>query len=675
MKIIPPKKPKKFASTLPKRDAHLVFNRRAMLLTAGGAGAMGAIGARIAHLQATDLISRRYSDAADQNRYDTRIIAPPRGVIYDRFGEELAITRKNYQVSVIREDVGDLDKVVRDVGALLGLDEAWARRAVRDVLEHPRYEAAAIRRDLTWEEFNAIAVRLPDLPGVVIDAPEQRAYPFGRLFAHPIGYVQKPTQRDIDTELAPERGAEGQRRAVYLKHPDVRVGKSEIEYTLEHALHGEPGWQKVVVNAHGRETGEDARERREPERGSGVVLTLDAELQRVAMENFGQEAGAAVVMDILTGDILVMASAPSFDPNDFVNGIGQDAFRALNEDMMKPLFHKAVTGAYPPGSTFKTMVGIAAKQAGVEDDWRVSCPGYFNYGGRAFHCWRRGGHGSVNMHQALKVSCDVFFYNAALRAGPERIAAVAREFGYGLSHDVSLPRVEAGVVPDPAWMLAKRKQPWTGGLTLNYGIGQGDLLVTPLQMCVMTARIANNGRAVVPRLVREPHDGGAPVEAPQMHNISPAHLAAIRRGMFGVCNEGGTATRAGAMVRLARRPDGAAVDIETAEPGWKPVQMAGKTGTAQVRIITAAERARGVTRDADLPWNKRDHIHFVGFGPWDAPRYAVAVVVEHGGHVNPEYDAAPIAAKILRETFKRDPARRAPAQLTALEARAKRSRA
>jgi penicillin-binding protein 2 len=455
---------------------------------------------------------------------------------------------------------------------------------------------------------------------------------------------------------------------VYLRNPQVRLGKAGVEAKLEPTLHGEAGWRKVVVNAFGREMGEDPNERREPVKGSGVVLTLDAELQRTAMQSFGDQAGSAVVMDIYTGDLLVMASTPSFDPNLFVNGIGTAAFAALNGDEKKPLFNKAVSGAYPPGSTFKTMVGIAAAQAGVTDDWHVNCPGYFPYGGRAFHCWKRGGHGSINMHRAIRESCDVYFYNAALRAGPERIAAVAREFGYGIAHDVSVPTVEDGIVPDPEWMQRVRHQPWTGGLTVNFGIGQGDLLVTPLQLCVMAARIANQGKAVNPRLVREAPGFVEPGQPQTMSGISPEHLAAIRQGMFGVCNEGGgTATRAGNMVQCVRRPDGVIVDAAGAPPGCTPIQIAGKTGTSQARVITAAERARGVMRDADLPWRLRDNALFVSFGPWDNPRYACAVVIEHGGHINPEFDASPIAARILRQTFLRDPSRRAAARLAALD--------
>jgi penicillin-binding protein 2 len=655
-------RPKKIGSTLPKRDANVIFSRRTALLSFVGAGVMGAILVRMAQLQATDVISGQYTEAADQNRFDTRIIPPPRGVIYDRFGAVLAQTSKDYQISIVQNDAPNVEESIARVGQILGLDAEWARRALIRVRGGSKYEPQPVREGLTWAEFNAVNVRLPELRGVVANSADVRAYPFDVVYAHPIGYVQKPTQRDIDRALADP--AQGESQAMYLRNPHVRVGKAGLEARLEDALHGEAGWRKVIVNARGVEMGEDEHERREPLPGSGVVLTIDHELQRTAMQSFGDQAGGVVVMDIYTGDILVMASAPSFDPNLFVNGIDTATFAALNTDEKKPLFNKAVSGAYPPGSTFKTMVAIAAKQAGVDDDWHVGCPGYFSYGGRDFHCWKRGGHGSVNLHRAIRESCDVYFYNAALRAGPERIAAVAREFGLGVAHDVTLPNVAAGLVPDPAWWLAHRHEQWTGGLTLNYGIGQGSLLVTPLQLCCQVARIANNGKAVKPRLVLEAPGATPPAQPPTMTGIAAEHLAAVRGGMFGVCNEGGgTATRAGAMIGLSRRPDGVIVDSALAPPGSSPVQIAGKTGTSQVRIITAAERARGVVSNAQLPWALRDNALFISFGPFDNPRYACAVVIEHGGHTNAEFDAPVIAARVLRETFLRDPANRAAARL------------
>lgn len=654
------KRGKKIGSTLPKRDATVIFNRRAALLSFVGAGVMGAILFRMGQLQVSDAISREYTSAADENRFDTRIIAPPRGVIYDRFGVVLAQTSKDYQVSVIQNDVENLEEVVGRVGDILGLGPEWARRAVIRVRGGSRYEPQPLKEGLTWGEFNAINVRLPELPGIVANSADVRAYPYDVVYGHPIGYVQKPTQRDVDAALAEN----DQTRAMYLRNPHVRMGKAGLEASMETVLHGQPGYRKVIVNARGVEQGEDERERREPVRGSGLVLTIDHELQRIAMQNFGEQSGSAVVMDIYTGDLLVMASAPGFDPNLFVNGIGQDDFDAYNLDEKKPLFHKAVTGVYAPGSTFKMMVGIAAKQAGVEDNWSVSCPGYFPYGGRNFHCWRREGHGRVNLHDAIKHSCDVYFYQAALRAGPERIASVARQFGLGDHFDVNVPNVRDGLIPDPTWWRENRNEGWTGGLTLNYGIGQGAMGVTPLQLAVMAARLGNNGLAVSPRLVREGPGVSDPPQPPHMGGIEAAYLARVRDGMYGVCNEpGGTATRAGNL-ELVRHPEtGAAVPRTPETRGWQPVQIAGKTGTAQVRAITDATRGRHYST---FEWRFRDNALFCCFGPWHEPRYACAVVVEHGGAGSAV--AGPIAREIMRATLMRDPAHRTPARLAALEA-------
>lgn len=652
------KRPKKVGSTLPKRDSNVVFNRRAALLSFVGAGALGAILVRMAQLQLSDAFNRQYTMAADENRFDTRIIPPPRGIIYDRFGTVLAQTSKDYQVSILQSEVEDLEGVLNRVAAILGLDAEWARRAAIRVRGGSRYEPQPVREGLTWDEFNAINVRLPELPGVVAASADVRAYPYDIVYAHPIGYVQKPTQRDVDQAL--ENEEQGETRALYLRNPHVRIGRAGLEATMEETLHGRPGYRKVIVNARGVEMGEDETERREPVRGSGLVLTLDHELQRVAMESFGEQSGAAVVMDIHNGDLLVMASAPGFNPNLFVNGIGQRDFDAYNLDEKKPLFNKTVTGVYAPGSTFKMIVGIAAKQAGVADDFRTHCAGGFFYGGRTFHCWSR--HGSVDLHDAIKHSCDVYFYQAALRAGPERIAAVSRQFGLGQHFDVNVPNIRDGLIPDPTWWRANRNEGWTGGLTVNYGIGQGAMGVTPLQLAVMAARLGNNGYAVNPRLIREGAGVTEPRPAPHMSGIEAEHLARVRDGMYGVCNEpGGTANSAGRL-ELVRHPEtGAAVPLTPETRTWQPVQIAGKTGTAQVRAL-GNNRGRHYST---IEWRFRDNALFCCFGPWHAPQYACAVVVEHGGAGSAV--AGPIARRIMRETLLRDPSRRAAAQLSALE--------
>ncbi|MBC7769238.1 MAG: penicillin-binding protein 2 [Phycisphaerales bacterium] len=651
-------KGKRVGSTLPKRDANVIFNRRAALLSFAGAGVMGAILFRLGQLQATNAFTEEYTAAADENRFDTRIVAPPRGVIYDRFGTILAQTSKDYQVAVLRSEVEDLEAVVGRVALILGHDAEWARRAVIKVSGGQRYEPIPIKEGLTWEEFNAINVRLPELRGVVAQPVDVRAYPYDIVYGHPIGYVQKPTQPDVDRAL--ENPEQGQSRALYLRNPHVRVGKAGLEASMETALHGDAGWRKVIVNARGVEQGEDETERRDPVRGSGLVLTLDHDLQRIAMQNFGEQSGSAVVMDIHTGDLLVLASAPGFDPNLFVNGISQANFDGYNLNEKKPLYHKSVTGVYPPGSTFKMIVGIAAKQAGVADNWRTHCSGGFYYGGRTWHCWNR--HGSVDLHGAIRHSCDVYFYQAALRAGPERIAAVSRQFGLGQHFEINVPNIRDGLIPDPVWWRENRNEGWTGGLTVNYGIGQGAMGVTPLQLAVMAARLGNNGYAVNPRLIREAPGFGDPPEPPHMSGIESEHLARVRDGMFGVCNEpGGTANSAGRL-ELVRHPEtGAAVPASPETRGWLPVQIAGKTGTAQVRAL-GGNRGRHYST---IEWKYRDHALFCCFGPWHQPRYACAVIVEHGGAGSSV--AGPIAREIMKATLLRDPSRRAPARLAQLE--------
>jgi penicillin-binding protein 2 len=653
-----------------KRDLDRI-DRRALLLTGCGVAGLGVVGLRIAQLQTTDLFSREYSEASDENRFDLRVLAPPRGVIYDRFGEQLAITSNDLRVKIVRGSLNDVvvTDMIAKVAAILGLGDDWIFRRLRDVRAKPRFDPVLLDQGLTWEQFTTINVRLPELRGVIAEAGKVRRYPHAETFAHPIGYVQKPTDRDI--EKVRSQGPEGERLAVYYRNPDVRLGRTGVEKGLEDMLHGAAGWRKVEVNAAGRVVSEVGHDEKPPVQGDGVVLTIDAELQRVAMEAMAGQSGSAIVMDIVNGDILVMASAPGFDPNQFVNGIGQQEFDLLNYDPMKPLYHKAVTGTYSPGSTFKMMVGIAAKQAGMPDDWRVRCPGYFPYGGRNFHCWRRGGHGSLDMHGGIKASCDVFFYRAALYAGPERIASVARAFGFGRTYDIGLPGVREGIVPEPNWWRRMGRGAWTGGLTVNFGIGQGDLLVTPLQLAVMAARIGSNGRAVAPRLVREAPGVRDPRPFPIIPGIDPTHLAIVRQGMYGVSNEGGGTAISASNLALVRRPDtGEIVDLTDETARFEPVRIAGKTGTAQVRVITAAERRAGVRSNQSLDWRLRDHALFVCFGPWDSPRYACAVVVEHGGGGSAV--AGPVAKAIMRETFKRDPARRAPAHLAQLEAHLRR---
>jgi penicillin-binding protein 2 len=652
--------------TTAKRDLFEIFTRRAVLLSFGGAGAVAAIGARLAWLQAEDAFDREYTLAAKSNRFDLRPIVPPRGVIYDRFGDALALASKDYRVTIVPEEAEDLEATLRALGDLLAMSPETVARRIRDVRNRRPFDEVLIKNGLEWPQFAAVNVRLPELKGVRAEVGEQRYYPYKSAFAHPIGYVQKPNQDEIDKVEAADREAAGlpakaqpgerfdSPRARYLRNPDVRVGKAGVEAALEPELQGEPGWLQVEVNASGRVVSELSKEAKPAVQGAGIVLTLDAELQRLAMERMAGQSGAAVVMDVTNGDVLVMASAPGFDPNDFVNGISYAEFKDLSEWNHKPLFHKAVSGTYSPGSTMKPTSGLAVQAAGIDPKERVHCPGYLWYGGRAFHCWQHSGHGFVDLRDAIKHSCDVYFYTMSIRVGQQLLADTARLVGFGQKFDVSLPAVSAGVVPDRAWWTKRRpNDPWPAGMTLNTVIGQGDMLASPLQLCVVAARIATRGKAVMPRLVRD-GPGVAPPGPFAQVPIPQEHFDRVIDAMIAVCNEpGGTATRAGNL-RIVRDPaTGKALDIATAPRGLQPVRMGGKTGSAQVRTISAAERARGVRQGDAIDWELRDNALFICFAPAEAPRYVCSVVIEHAEHGSSA--AAPIASDIMRAVLMRDP--------------------
>lgn len=638
-----------------KRDTHTVFNRRAFLLSAAGVGAFGVVGARLLFLQAEDVVTDTYTAGAIENSFDQRIVTPPRGVIYDRFGVALAVTSPDYRVVIVPEQVGreNIEPTIRKIGEILALEETTIERRIRDARQARPSDDVIVRQALRWDQFSAINVRLPELPGVRAESRQIRRYPFDIAFAHPIGYVQKPSQRDVDAAIK----AGDERRAVYYRNPDVRVGKSGMELAEETVLHGEAGWRMVEVNAAGRVVNEVGGETKQPAAGADLVLTLDAECQRTAMERMRGESAACVVMDIYTGDLVVLASSPGFDPNEFINGIPFDRFKALNEDPYKPLFHKSVTGLYKPGSTFKLATGIAAIDAGMPENFTVNCPGFVWFGGRRFHCWKRGGHGPMNFHMAMKQSCNCFFFNAGLLAGQQKVADTARLLGFQKRYDIGLPMntVMEGIIPDEAWWKSVRRDPMPAGMTLNTAIGQGDVLTSPLQLALMTARVANGGMDVVPRLIRDISSGMAKPAPLKRLPLSDAALKRTMDGIFGVCNEpGGTAVGAAGNLELMYDPaDGRVVETASATPGMKPVQLGGKTGTAQVRVITVGERAAGVKRNEDLPWHMRDHALFVCHGPVHKPRYACAVVVEHGG--GGSRVAAPIARDVMREVILRDP--------------------
>ena len=594
-------------------EAPLPITRRGVLLLGGQLAVAGTLAWRMRQLQVVE--TDRYRLLAEENRVNVRLIAPSRGQLFDRNGEALAINTQNFRVVMVREQAGDAEAMLEKLSELVDIPEPQRQRMLKEIMQKPAFVPVGVAEHLSWEDFSRVNVNAPALPGIQPEVGLSRHYPHGPETAHVVGYVGRVTQRDLDALQAPEP---------ILQIPEFQIGRTGVEQALEGELRGQAGARQIEVNAVGRVIRE--LERSEGVAGQDLHLTLDLELQRFCLARLGEESAAAVLMDVGTGDVLAAASTPSYDPNPFVLGISQDAYDALLKNDHRPLHNKWVSGMYPPGSTFKMVVALAALEAGIMDAGdTVYCPGYLTLGKRRFHCWRRGGHGTLAMRGALEQSCDVYFYETARRVGIDRIAEMANRLGLGVQLDLPVTSMRAGLVPTRAWKRATKDEVWQVGDTLNAGIGQGFVLSTPLQLAVMTARIAS-GTGVQPRLIRARAGLPEPIPPPADLGIDPAHVELVRRGMYDVVNGG----------------RGTARSSQIEDEGYR---MAGKTGTSQVRNITAAERARGVFRNEDLPWERRDHALFVAFAPAGSPRFAVSVVVEHGGGGSKA--AAPIARDML----------------------------
>lgn len=552
---------------------------------------------------------------AEENRINLRLLPPARGVIYDRHGTVLADNSPNYRITMVREYAGDVDLVLSRLSRIVNIDRAKLDRARDEMMSRPPFVPVTIADRLSWEEFSLVSVNAPALPGITPDVGLSRDYPLGADFSHVVGYVGPVSDYYLETT--------GDTDPV-LQIPDFQVGRYNVEARLEDVLRGRAGSKRVEVNAAGRVMRELDRSEAQP--GADVQLTVDAYLQNYAEARLEGESAGAVVIDTQNGDILALASAPTYDPNLFVRGIPSSIWETLNTDPYRPLANKATQGLYPPGSTYKMVVALAALEAGLIDPSdTVFCGGSLQLGNRRFHCWKRGGHGHMDMVQSIAQSCDVYYYDLAQRVGIDAISAMAERLGCGVRHDVPLSGVATGIAPTMDWKLSNRGEPWVMGDTLNASIGQGFVLNSPLQLAVMTARLAS-GLNLNPRLIRSV-DGVEPdYPAITPLDVNPANLEKIRDGMFEVSN-GARGTALGSRTVL------------------QDYLIAGKTGTSQVRNITAAERAAGVIRNEDLPWERRDHALFVGYAPAHAPRYAIALIVEHGGGGSAA--AAPLARDIL----------------------------
>ena len=580
------------------------FDRRSFVIGAvqGGVGLL--LAARMGYIAVAE--NEKYEMEAESNRVNLTLIPPRRGWILDRNGSPLASNRADFRVDIIPERLENPERTIRMLGNLLGFTPVEIQDLRDKIDKAAGFQPVQVADGLDYDTFAAVSVRLPDMHGVVPQRGYSRYYPTGPAVGHLIGYVGAASREEYEAEPSP-----------LLLTPGFKLGKDGLEKQFEQVLRGEPGARRSEVTASGRIVRD--LETREDVQGKPIQLTIDGPLQDYAARRIGLESGSVVVLDCLTGDLLCMASMPSFDPNSFSDGIGRVEYQMLSENERVPLRNKVLKGLYPPGSTVKPMVAMSFLEAGLDPEESVGCGGGLRVGNRVFHCWQRGGHGSVNMAKGIYQSCDVYFYHFAQRLGMDVIAPMAKRCGMGQEFPLPVASQFYGTVPDPAWKLEKYGQKWQPFDTVNATIGQGYMLANPLQLAVMASRLAT-GSKIMPRLML---DTGRPRF--DSMNFHGDHVQIIQKAMSDVVNGPGTAGR-------ARLP-------------FENVLMAGKTGTAQVVSLNVGGGRGGL-------WKYRDHGLFIFFAPFDEPRYAGAVVIEHGGGSSAAY---PIARDVM--TFLFDPAK------------------
>jgi len=585
------------------------FSRRTFFLGSLQAGLGMLLAGRMGYIAIAE--NERYSGLAESNRVQMRLIPPRRGWILDRHGHPIAVNRGDVRIDIIPdllpEAASERAGVIAELARILELPAEEVRRIEAGIAASSGYQPVSVAEHVSPEKYFAVSVRQPELPGVAPLRAFARYYPAGPAVGHLVGYVGVPNQEEYQAE----------NRNPLLITPGFKVGKEGLEKVMEQRLRGRPGAARTEVTARGRlvrelQTLSDVR-------GSPLRTTIDAELQNFAARRLGEESGSCVVLDCNTGDILCMASMPAYDPNSFSDGISHSEWDMMAQDERHPLINKTLNALYPPGSTFKPAVAMALLEAGVDPEEQVSCGGGYTLGNRRYGCL--GVHGPMNLHRAIAKSCNTYFYTMGRRIGIERFSAMAKRLGLGQRYDLPVVSQSYGTIPDPAWKMRRYHQEWTQSDTLNAAIGQGYVILNPLQLAVMAARVAS-GRDVQPRLV-----AGRQAPAPLLP-FSPVSFEAVRSGMTEVVNGNGTAGR-------SKLP-------------FDDILMAGKTGTAQVRNI-GADRGR-----AGAAWRYRDHGLFVFFAPVGAPRYAGAVVIEHG--LGGARAAAPVACDVMTFLFDRNKA-------------------
>ena len=590
------------------------FTRRALFLGLVQAAGFAALGTRLYQLQVMD--GGRYAPMAEDNRIDIKVLPPVRGRILDRAGTVLAGNDESFVLSARLVQDKELPRLLDSLKLIVLLSDEDRQLLLAKAKKAARGSTLVLANDLTFEQVAAINLLAPQLPGVETETTYRRRYDHGEITGHITGYLGRVEKLALDDDPL-------------LRLASSKVGKAGIERGLELELRGKGGNRKVEVDARGRMVRN--LDETEPVNGGDVVLSIDLKLQgRVVARMLQERRAALVVIDVETGEVMAMGSTPGYDPATLTSRLDETSWKALSTGEDQPLLNRAIGGLYPPGSTFKMVTALAALESGAfKPKDQCTCQGQYELAGQTYRCWRRQGHGVVDLHRAIRESCDVYFYELAHRTGIMAIARMARKLGLGQTYDCGLPQQKRGVVPDPDWKKAQYRAGWLGGETILTGIGQGFVSATPLQLAVMVARLAT-GRAVTP-IMQRVMPGSSPGVFPSL-DIPEDMLKAVRDGMIAAVNEpGGTGSNA----QLS---------------GGGPV-IAGKTGTSQVR----ANSSNAEDGDDSL-WEHRDHALFVSYFPAGAPRYAIAAVIEHGGGGGAA--AAPLVKDVIEFLLEDDPASR-----------------
>lgn len=586
-----------------RQDSYQLLTRRMALVGVGKVALFGTLLARLFHLQ---IIQRsHYRDLAEGNRIKITPIMPIRGEIHDRRGHILAGNRPTYFLNLIPEEVPSIPRAFALLQKITQVKIIAPEKLIARINRSPRFLPFTVAEGLSWNDVCTIEVNLHKLRGFAIRAGHLRSYPYDETFAHVIGHVHHLGEG----EKLPER---------FRKIPSLHIGKTGVEKIRDDELLGIPGIRECEVNAHRREVRELSI--KPSHAGKTLQLTISHELQTFVYQRLNvHQSGSCIVVDLRNGDILALVSAPGFNPNVFSTGLSSKHWGELLSNPAKPLLDKALSGLYPPGSIFKIAVALAALEEGFSD-FKTTCTGKFSYGNHTFHCWKKSGHGTLDLEQGLQYSCDVMFYTLAQKLGSQKIYAAAKKLGFGEKSGLGLQNEKSGHLPSPAWKKQAKNSPWTGGDTINMSIGQGYLQATPLQLAIVMARIAS-GKKISLRLYTD-----APPSDPQSLEVEPGHLARIRKGLWLAVNKWGTANQ---VYQKLGTSDAFA-----------------KTSTVQVKRISDQDREKGIT-NADLPWHLRDHAMITAALPLENPRYALAAVIDHGGGGGRV--AAPFAGEVLKK--------------------------